>query len=137
MSGTKTNRILLVEDNPADVESIRRGLDRSDQTVTLRSITDGARAADLLEDPGAQDDLERPDLIFLDLNLPGTDGRELIKLLSQSDAWETVPVVVFTTSNNADDIEHTYRHGANAYVVKPGSHETFKRTIQAICNFWL
>lgn len=137
MDETTPDRILLVEDNPADVETIRRVLDRSERNIELETITDGARAGDLLSNPGAREELVRPDLIFLDLNLPGTDGRELIRRLDDSESWEIVPIVVLTTSNNTDDIDHAYRHGANAYVVKPGPHDEFVRTIEAICDFWL
>lgn len=77
-----------------------------------------------------------PGLIVLDLNLPGTDGREVLRRIKQDDNLKMIPVVVFTTSNNPKDIEVCYRYGVNSYIVKPINFTQLKRDIQMLVEYW-
>lgn len=130
-------RILVIEDNPADVETIRRATDRAGSEVSINVISNGTEAEQKIEAVPVGEEDGVPDLILLDLNLPGMDGRDLLKRFDRSDRWSNVPVVVLTTSNNNNDIKHAYRHGANAYVVKPGPYDEYVATIRSVCDFWL
>jgi CheY-like chemotaxis protein len=78
-----------------------------------------------------------PNLIFLDLNMPKRDGREVLKVLRNNDRWTEVPIIIFSTSNAPDDIHTAYELGANCYVVKPSSYESLKEVILSIHRFWL
>ena len=78
----------------------------------------------------------RPSLILLDLNLPGTDGREVLRRIKQDDSLKLIPIVVFTTSNNPKDIEVCYRYGVNSYIVKPIDFAQLKRDIQILVDYW-
>lgn len=78
----------------------------------------------------------RPGLIVLDLNLPGTDGREVLRRIKQDDSLKTIPIVVFTTSDNPKDIEDCYQYGVNSYIVKPINFAQLKRDIQTLVDYW-
>lgn len=137
MEHPASDSIVLIEDNPADVETVRRAIDQSDRDVFLEVVTGGTDAIRMVRESVSGAEIRIPDLILLDLNLPGVDGRELLQGFNQSRAFGEVPIVVLTTSNNDDDIRYSYRNGANAYVVKPGPFQEFVDRIQAICRFWL
>lgn len=127
--------IFMVEDNPADVESVRRALDRIDFSTELRVIDDGVEACGLLEDGTLLKEIV-PDLIILDLNVPGLDGREFLRAYEKAPGEDRVPLVVLTTSHNRDDVEFAYEHGANAYVMKPSDSTRFLSVIESICTYW-
>ena len=78
----------------------------------------------------------RPSMIMLDLNLPGTDGREVLRRVKQDDHLRTIPVVVFTTSNNPKDINDCYQYGANSYIVKPINFARLKSNFQTLIDYW-
>ncbi len=78
----------------------------------------------------------RPGLILLDLNLPGTYGREVLRRIKQDDDLKSVPVVIFTTSNNPKRIEGCYRQGVNSYIIKPMDFGLLKRSIQTLLEYW-
>lgn len=78
-----------------------------------------------------------PHLIFLDLNMPKRDGREVLKVIRKSDKWDNVPIIIFSTSNAPDDILASYQLGANCYLVKPSNYEELKDLILSVHKFWL
>ena len=75
-------------------------------------------------------------MIVLDLNLPGTDGREVLRRIKQDQSLKTIPVVVFTTSNNPKDIEDCYQYGVNSYMIKPINFAQLKRDVQLLVDYW-
>jgi CheY-like chemotaxis protein len=75
-------------------------------------------------------------LILLDLNLPGTDGREVLRRIKQDDHLKTIPVIILTTSNNPKDIKACYQHGVNSYVIKPMDFKVLKHSIQTLLSYW-
>lgn len=127
--------IVMVEDNPADVESVRRALDRTEISAELRVLNDGVEAYELLENGELLEGVG-PDLILLDLNVPGLDGREFLRAFEGVSPENRIPLVVLTTSRNRDDVEYAYEHGANAYVVKPSEADQFLDFIESICKYW-
>ena len=127
--------IVMVEDNPADVESVRRGLDRTEIPAELSVLNDGVEAYELLETGELLEGI-RPDLILLDLNVPGLDGREFLRAFEEVSTGDRIPLVVLTTSRNRDDVEYAYENGANAYVVKPSEADQFLDFIESIFKYW-
>nr|WSX48015.1 response regulator [Streptomyces sp. NBC_00974] len=124
--------VLLVEDDMADAMLIEEAL--SDRGArNLVQVTDGVAALEHLRDP----DSVRPDLIVLDLNMPRMNGRDLLKILKADDEFQTIPVVVLTTSAAPDDVTGAYSSHANAYVTKPVNLEEFERAVQSIDAFYL
>ncbi|MBR8838951.1 MAG: response regulator [Stigonema ocellatum SAG 48.90 = DSM 106950] len=131
--------MLIVEDSNEDFEAIQRFLERSPIKIQIVRCVNGEQALAFLYRTGSYSDREsapRPRLIVLDLNLPGTDGREVLRRIKQDDNLKTIPVVVFTTSNNPKDIENCYQYGANSYIVKPINFAQLKRDIQTLVDYW-
>ncbi|WP_219904195.1 response regulator [Stenomitos frigidus] len=131
--------LLVVEDSNEDFEALQRFLRRSPIAITIQHCMTGDQALAFLYRTGRYSDHEsapRPGLIVLDLNLPGTDGREVLRRIKQDDSLKTIPVVVFTTSNNPKDVEDCYQYGVNSYIVKPINFAQLKRDIQILIDYW-
>ena len=129
--------ILLVEDNPGDVDLTREALDGAKVCNTLHIAEDGEEALEFLRRQGAHSDAPRPDLILLDLNLPKKDGREVLEEIKADRQLAEIPVVVLTTSAADEDVTRAYQLHANCYVTKPVDFKQFLKVIQAIEDFWL
>jgi CheY-like chemotaxis protein len=132
--------ILLVEDNPADIKITERALRESGLPVELLVVRDGQEALDYLLrlGPHAEDARWRsPDLILLDLNLPGLTGREVLEKIRATPALRAVPVVVLTTSRRLEDVQEMYAAGANTYIEKPQNFSRFVQVLQTIQRYWL
>ena len=128
--------ILLVEDNPGDVSLCEEALGESKMRNHLAVVGDGEEAMAYLrrEDPFA--DAVRPDLILLDLNLPRMDGREVLEAIKSDDALKEIPVVILSSSAADRDVEQSYQHHANCYVVKPLDFQQFVNIVRNIHEFW-
>ncbi|MGW6869765.1 response regulator [Streptomyces sp. NPDC054901] len=124
--------VLLVEDDMADAMLIEEALSERG-TRNLVQVTDGVAALEYLRDP----DSTRPDLIVLDLNMPRMNGRDLLQILKNDENFQTIPVVVLTTSAAPEDVAGAYSSHANAYVTKPVNLEDFERAVQSIDAFYL
>jgi two-component system response regulator len=132
--------ILLVEDNPADIEITRRALRESATPVELRVVRDGQEAVDYLLRQGAhaQDPAWRlPDLVLLDLNLPRLDGREVLERIRATPQFRSVPVIVLTTSRRPEDVRGVYAAGANTYIEKPQDFAHFVEVLRTVRRYWL
>lgn len=128
--------ILLVEDNPGDVDLTREAL--SNRLVNrLHVVEDGVKALAFVRRQGEYSDAPRPDLILLDLNLPRKDGREVLAELKADEQYRRIPVVVLTTSQADEDVLRSYNLNANCFVTKPVDVEKFIKAVQGIENFWL
>ena len=130
--------ILLVEDSPADVRIIQRALGEGKVAHALTVISDGRKAIDFLEQfLGADVDRKAmPDLILLDLNLPGLDGCQVLSHIKSNGELRQIPVVMLTTSQQEDDILRTYRAGANSYLQKPAEYARYRDMVSAIQTYW-
>ena len=132
--------ILLVEDNPADVEITIEAFRRSHKGNRVFVCRDGEEALDFIfrrkqfSKAGAA---PRPDLILLDLNLPKKDGREVLAEVKGDDDLRAIPVVVLTTSSAESDVLRMYKLHANSYITKPVGFDQFLSAIQHIEDFWL
>ena len=131
--------ILLVEDSPEDVETTRRALRRSGLHNPIHVCTTGDEALDYLFRRGAYAEpasSPRPGIVLLDLNLPGTDGRQVLEEVKGDADLCQVPIVVLTTSNDDRDVTACYRAGANSYIQKPVDIEGFVKAIGRLNGYW-
>jgi two-component system, chemotaxis family, response regulator Rcp1 len=124
--------ILLVDDSHADVRLTIEALKEAKVKNNIIVAYDGESALELLRDPNQR----RPDLILLDLNLPGIDGREVLAEIKGDPALATIPVVILTTSRAEEDILRTYSLHANCYITKPVDLEQFIHVVKSIDAFW-
>jgi CheY-like chemotaxis protein len=132
--------ILVVEDNPEDFEATRRAFDRSGLVNPLHRCVDGDDALDFLRHKGAHTDRianPRPAVILLDLNLPGTDGREVLSEIKADRRLKDIPVIVLTTSSDERDIQACYAAGANSYIQKPVDLRGFVDAIRHLGEYWM
>ena len=132
--------ILLVEDNPDDVELTRLAFDEAKIANQLAIVGDGAEALDYLFARGRfadRDPADLPSLVLLDLNLPKIDGREVLQAIRANEATRALPVVVLTTSTEPFDVEATYALGVNSYIQKPVDFEQFVWAVKQVGLYWL
>ena len=129
--------VLLVDDNPADIDLTCEALKKSKRPLHVSAVGDGAEAISFLRRQGKYANASSPDLIVLDLNLPRRDGREVLAELKSDPNLSKIPVVVFTTSQANSDITRSYELGANCYLRKPGNLADFVAVVQSMAEFWL
>ncbi|TDC05194.1 response regulator [Nonomuraea longispora] len=129
--------VLLVEDDQGDILLTKEAFDHNKVRNRLNVVNDGEQAMAYLRREGEYRDAIRPDLILLDLNLPRMSGREVLREVKDDPALRTIPVVILTTSEAEEDILHSYRLYANAYVSKPVDFEQFIRVVRQIDNFFV
>ena len=130
-------RILLVEDNPGDVRLMREALATNGHAKTVSVVEDGEEAISYLKRRGSFANAPRPDLIFLDLNLPRIDGREVLAEIKNNSDLRLIPVIVLTTSESETDVKKAYELHANCYVKKPTDLDEYLSVVKACESFWL
>ena len=128
--------ILLIEDNPADVELTRQCFLESRISNEIHAVADSDSTMAFLGRSGPYTTAPRPDLVLLDLNLPGIDGREILAAIKRDPDLQTIPVVVLTTSDADDDILEAYRLQANSYLRKPVDLDEFIELANVLCTYW-
>lgn len=134
-----TQSILLIEDSPEDYESTMRALQKGGITIPVHRCEDGDEGLEFLFRRGHYADpatSPRPEIILLDLNLPGTDGREVLAEVKADPGLRKIPVIVLTTSTDERDIEGCYQSGANSYIRKPVDLRGFMDAIQRLVDYW-
>ncbi|WP_188149980.1 response regulator [Teredinibacter waterburyi] len=129
---TKPIKVMLIEDNLADIELVKIGLESARMLVDMTVITDGNEALHYFTEGKAP-----PDLILLDINLPNVSGLEILKQLRKNDTYKTVPVIILTSSDAEQDVAIGYREHANSFITKPVDVNQFLDAIRSIENFWL
>lgn len=132
---THPARVLLVDDNPADVFMMQEGLAHTGAEVECLVAADGQAALEQLDAMGSNGGL--PDLVVLDLNMPRLNGIQVLERVRQNPGWAQLPVVVMTSSTAPGDVSAAYRAGANAYVAKPMTAESLMDTMERLERFWL
>lgn len=128
--------ILLIEDNPGDVILTREAFERLKIQNVLHVVADGQEALDYLKRRPPYETATKPQLILLDLNLPGVDGREVLEEIKRDEALKAIPVVVMTSSEAEADVVRSYELHANCYIGKPLDLEGFMSVVSAIDDFW-
>jgi CheY-like chemotaxis protein len=132
--------ILLVEDNPNDLEMTLRALKRSNVANNVVTVGDGEEALDFLFARGrfsGRKEEDEPRVVFLDLKLPKVDGIEVLRIMRSDPRTRMIPVVIITSSAEERDRVATYDIGANSYVVKPIDAESFTKTMAEVGYYWL
>jgi CheY-like chemotaxis protein len=130
-------RILMVEDDPADVRLAREALKSKKMHTIMHDVPDGMEAMAFLRKEGDYGEMKRPDLILLDLNMPRMDGREVLAELKNDPKLRRIPVIVLTTSDGEEDILAAYHMNANCYITKPVDWKQFIKVVELIEDFWL
>ena len=139
MENKPNQPILIIEDSPEDYEATLRAFRRSGLANPIYRCEDGDEALDYLyrrdnfENPATS---PKPGLILLDLNLPGTDGREVLSEIKSDSELRHIPVIILTTSSQEEDIRKCYDYGANSYICKPISLESLVDSIRRLKDFW-
>jgi len=128
--------ILWVEDNKGDVRLATEALKEAEAKVNLKVIGDGEGAIEYLRREGRFADVEKPDLVLLDLTLPRKDGLEVLEEIKNDEELRPIPVIVLTSSSANQDIFKAYETHANCFITKPTDLDKFFKVIQAIENFW-
>jgi two-component system response regulator len=132
--------ILLVEDNPHDVELTLRVFKKNHLTNRIHIVRDGAEALEYLFCTGAyaaRNIEDRPKLVLLDLKLPKVDGLQVLQRLKGDPRTRALPVTVLTSSREERDLVESYRLGVNSYIVKPVDFDQFAETVRQIGLYWM
>jgi two-component system, response regulator len=140
MTKAHTIELLLVEDNPEDLELALRALRKANFSNRIHVARDGAEALDYIFCVGAfagRDIADGPKVILLDLKLPKIDGLEVLKRIKADPRTAGIPVVVLTSSKEQSDMVESYHLGVNSYVVKPVNFERFAEAVQQLGMYWL
>jgi len=131
--------VLLVEDNPADQKLTERAFKKSNQEVNLITVDNGIDAINYLLKIPPFDDINKfraPDLVLLDINMPGLNGKQTLRRIRNSPNLKFIPVIMLTTSSQENDVLESYKLGANAYITKPQNLPEFQKFIDNLEQFW-
>lgn len=131
-----TFEILLVEDNVTDVYLFREAIKDNPWITKLHVANDGDDAIDFLQRNGSYAEMPRPDLVLLDLNLPGTHGREVLKAIKDDDSLKRIPVVILSSSQSDDDRLACYNLHANAFMTKALDFDELQNIVKALRDYW-
>jgi two-component system, chemotaxis family, response regulator Rcp1 len=137
MKSYKPINILLVEDSHADIRLTQEVFKEGKINNVLNIVMDGEEALSYLRKSGKYKNVETPDLVLLDLNIPKKDGRQVLAEIKVDSNLKVIPVIILTTSGAEQDILNTYAHHANCYIMKPVNLEQFIKVIRSIEEFWL
>ena len=133
-------KILLVEDNPDDVDLTLRSLKKNNILNEVIVVNDGEQALDYLECKGKFEDADPgclPAVVLLDLKLPKVDGHEVLRAIRENPRTKFIPVVILTSSLEEEDIIKGYKNGANSYIRKPVDFQQFNTAVQNLGLYWL
>lgn len=128
--------ILLVEDNPDDIDLTIEAFKESSSESHLHVVEDGVQALEFLRRRGAHAEAPRPDLILLDLNLPRKSGHEVLQEIKSDPDLRQIPVVVLTTSAADNDVLRSYQLSANCFITKPVDLDAFLSVVRVVDRFW-
>lgn len=129
--------ILLVEDNQGDIVLTTEALEEGKIANSLSVVRDGWEAIQYLEKKEGYEEVKRPDLILLDINLPKINGHEVLKHIKTSSKLKQIPVIMLTTSSDEVDIRKSYENYSNCYITKPVDVDSFMKVISTFEEFWI
>src|SRR5688572_11268354 len=133
----RDTKILLVEDNEGDILLTLEAFRQASITKHIDVVRDGEEAIQYLNKKNQYTDAETPDLIFLDINLPRVDGKEVLQHVKSTEMLANIPVIMLTTSDAKEDIDECYNKGVNCYITKPADLKIFFDVIKLIRDFWI
>ncbi len=137
MQAFKPVQILLVEDNPDDVEITKRALAKSRVANDLHVVRDGQDALDFVFHRGEFGAAQRPDLILLDVNLPRVNGMEVLESIRTDERTSVIPVIMLTASDREEDVVKSYKLGSNTYIQKPVEFAKFLTALDVLGQYWI
>jgi two-component system, chemotaxis family, response regulator Rcp1 len=129
--------VLLIEDRPGDVRLTMEAFHHQGKPIQLHHAWDGVEALHFLKREGNFENAPRPDLIILDLHLPGMRGDEVLASVKGDPRLKTIPIIIFTTSDSTAEISACYALGANCYLQKPVNWDEYEHLVTCIATFWL
>ena len=128
-------KILLVEDNPVDIDLTKRAFKKQNIDCEIQIANDGEEACLALKD-WESGNTAPPNIILLDLKMPRMNGFDVLKVFKNSEISRSIPIIVLTSSNEEKDINTAYEFGANSYLLKPIDYGEFLNLVQVIVNYW-
>lgn len=128
--------LLLIDDDQADIYLAKRALNKCETAVAIQVARHGEEALSLLRREGSHSEARRPDLIFLDLNMPRMNGHEFLEAMKADDDLKSIPTIVMSMSEREGDMLKSYRLQASAYVSKPMELEAFAKVIRSVEEHW-
>jgi len=135
---TKDVKILLVEDNPDDIELTLKAFEKQNLVNDIIVARDGEEALDILFQRNKESAEQRNiDLVLLDLKLPKVDGLEVLKQIKENPKTKIIPVIVLTSSKEENDMSKSYRLGVNSYIRKPVNFEKFSEVVMQLGLYWM
>ncbi len=133
----KPLKVLIVEDNPPEEVLLREAIKVDHHDTVIYSVTDGEEAIEFIrEHAGEKSSLKRPDIIFLDLNLPKKSGIEVLKFIKKNEFYRDIQTIVFTNSINPDDMDESYKLFSSSYIKKSDDFSSLCDTISKTINYW-
>lgn len=129
-------RVCAIEDNPADIRLVEEGIDSADIALDLAVRNNGRQAIEWLTGLDGETSTH-PELVLLDLNLPGKSGFEVLDIIRTETPFQDVPVVIVSSSQDRNDVGRAYELAANAYVTKPKDPDEYIRMVESAVNFWI
>ena len=130
--------ILIAEDDADDRFLLQSAFEENGYQDTLHFVENGIDLLEYLHNQvEGTDNVKMPKFIMLDLNMPKKDGREVLKEIKQHDHLKKIPVIIFSTTNNEQEMRRCYELGANSYITKPNSFENLIKTVAAIRSYWI
>ncbi len=126
--------ILIAEDDADDRFLLESAFRENGFNDTLRFVENGIELMEYLQN-GTE--VKMPRFILLDLNMPKKDGREVLKEIKQNPDFKKIPVIIFSTTNNEQEMKRCYELGANSYITKPNSFESLIKTVAALRSYWI
>jgi len=136
LANGRAAEILLAEDNDNDVELTRQGFKRAKLLVNLHRVRDGEECLDFLRKQGQYVGAPTPDLILLDLNMPKVGGEQVLAEMLKDESLRSLPVVILTTSEQAEEVLKMYKMRCSSYIVKPVDFDQFLKVVRAITEYW-
>lgn len=128
--------ILLAEDNIGDIILIREAFEERKLFNKISVVKDGRQALDFVLRKGIYSNVEMPDLILLDINLPKVNGLDVLKKIKKTKGIKKIPIIMLTSSSSKVDINESYNNNANCFITKPDDVDDFSRAIAGIEDFW-
>ena len=137
MSDLEFTKILLVEDNPADIRLFKEAFKESNFENEFYSVKNSSEANNFLNRQEKYTDVHKPDIILLDINIPPTGGFDVLKKVKEHDHLKLIPVIIISASRNERDMLCAYHYHANAFIVKPSDYDSFIKFSDSLGDFWI
>lgn len=129
--------ILIAEDDADDRFLLQSAFEENGYSDKLHFVENGVEVLEFLHSLAAGNGAKMPRFILLDLNMPKKDGREVLREIKQHPVLRKIPVIIFSTTNNEQEMRRCYELGANSYITKPNSFESLIKTVSALRSYWI